>query len=160
MLPISDEQRRALAAVFEKSLVRGARDRSPGFAVALLGYVVSDLRTGAPLSDEVRQYLADALELAAASPTKAGVALGLIPKRSRPKGDLFSERNRTIVRMLELLRDQGFPPHGNRQGNSTFAAVGNVVGVSEHTVSRVWIAHNKATAEMRALRSPAKKLVD
>lgn len=159
MAQLTMEQRIRLARAMEIFWITGARKRDPDSALRILECVIADLRNGAELSTQVRAYLADALEHAVSDPKKAGHALGLVGKRARPNDKHAAERDRRIVKVLESLKQKGFKPNGNRQGNSTFFAVAELFRVSEPTVQRAWEKHTKLLRELRKLKAASKSTV-
>ena len=89
-------------------MIRGAREREAAQAKKLAKHFAAALRTNAPMSAQIREFYADALEAAAASPASAGAALGLIGQQARPIEDNLS-RDLEVAEYLRSLKEINVP---------------------------------------------------
>jgi len=144
---LTQEQLKKLAVSIEDMNIRGAKERSVRNATWLISCFVSDLRSGAPISQRAREFFAEALERAVANPKNAGAALGLIPPKARPKKDTGTSDTKVGL-YLEAKVKSGFPLRsGKRFPEGAFASAAKKFHMSESNIERAWKRHR----EIRAL---------
>ena len=137
----ADRKRQDLA--FEIRLIERAKARNVGSAKWLISRLVTELRSGAELSEAARAFLADSLEKAAENPKHAGVALGLVPPKARPEIDLMG-RAVQVGRFLERRQKEGLPLKSSRGDlNGAFTLAAAKFHISESGVERAWAIYRE-----------------
>jgi len=127
-----------LAIAMTQGALDGARNRQPQSAQVLLSWICESLRKYRALSPEWADFIAEALEKAVENPKRAGVALGLIGKRQRPRTYGKWRRDDELAAKVRALQLQGMPLKDGRRGNGAFTHVANESHVGKRTVERAW----------------------
>lgn len=137
----ADRKRQYLA--FEIRLIEGAKARHVRSAKWLISRLVTELKSGAELSEPARAFLADSLENAAENPKRAGVALGLVPRKARPEINSLG-RAVQIGRFLERRQKEGLPLKSSRADlNGAFTQAAAKFHMSESGVERAWAIYRE-----------------
>lgn len=137
------KQLKARGISIEDLLIEGAKLRKVRSAEWLISRVIVALRSGAEISQPVREFLAGALELAIASPKHAGAALGLVPPKARPGSDMGG-RAVKIGLFLEARKKEGLPLKSSRVDlEGAFALAALKFHMSESGVERAWATYRE-----------------
>ncbi|MEZ5461089.1 hypothetical protein [Dokdonella sp.] len=145
------KQLKTRGVAIEDLLIEGAKMRNVRSAEWLMSRVIAALRSGAEISQPVREFLAGALELAIASPNCAGAALGLVPPKARP-GSNMGGRAVKIGLFLEARRKEGLPLKSSRS-DGAFALAASKFNMSESGIERAW-------ARYREMKKPIDEAIE
>lgn len=105
-------------------------------AARLIERISEKLRADDALDEAERFYLLGALGESVRMPKRAGVALGLLRSKGRPKQ--LSSRTLEMGLEVEVLHSTGVPLEDGRHGDGAFTQVGKRLGASQSTVKRAW----------------------
>lgn len=137
-MALTPAQLQRLAVSIEEMNIRGARERSVRNATSLISCFVSDLRSGAVISQRAREFFADALERAVADPKNAGAELGLIPPKARPKKHTAATDAKVGLYLAAKVKN-GIPLRSSKRfPEGAFASAAKKFHMSESNIERAW----------------------
>ncbi|GAA0707946.1 hypothetical protein [Dokdonella soli] len=118
-------------------LIDRAEKRDMFAARAVLTFSSHALQSGQYLPANLAHFLADALRRCMENPRHAGSALGLTPRRARPRSD-GKKALELAISVHTCRENESLPLKDNRTREGAISKVARAKNVSKKTVERAW----------------------